>query len=273
MDIRILGSTPCIHDPGDDAPCFLLNEEVLVDCGWNAIGTLRALGHDPKKIKAVVFTHMHHDHYMGLPGVLFHYLQTDPEHLENLTVAGPKEDLERVVSYAMTFLQAEKFYPGKKGPCLLPLAPGDAFETETFSVRVGESRHPVPALAFRFTDKADGAVLGIAGDTVVHPGSVPFFTGDSVSGEDTPCDLLIHDSACGYVCNDPIETRRYGHSSLLEAAALAETCNIPVLLPMHMTFANTEAGASRFRAEHPDSPVEIRPVRLGDRIALAHKVR
>ena len=69
-----------------------------------------------------------------------------------------------------------------------------------------------------------------------------------------------------------VDVMKDSNSVSIGAAALAETCNIPVLLPMHMTFANTEAGASRFRAEHPDSPVEIRPVRLGDRIALAHKV-
>ena len=266
MDIRILGSTPCIHDPGDDAPCFLVNEEILVDCGWDAMGTLRAFGHDPLKIKVVVFTHLHHDHYMGLPGVLFHYLQTDPAHLEQLIVAGPAEDLARVVGYSMTFLQAETFYPGKKGPRLLPLRPGDTFETETCTVSVGESRHPVPALAYRFTDISDGAVLGIAGDTVVHPGSVPFFSGDGCA----PCDLLIHDSACGYFCGEPIETRGYGHSSLSEAAALAERCKIPVLCPMHMTLSVAEAAAARYREEHPFSTVEIRSVRRGDHIVLSH---
>ncbi|MCQ2431601.1 MAG: MBL fold metallo-hydrolase [Clostridia bacterium] len=257
MKVLFLGSTPCIHDPGDDAPAFLLNHEVLIDCGWNALDSMIQLGEDPGRLKYLIFTHLHHDHYMGLPALLFYIVQTGIFPLSKLVIAGPEKDLERVVGYAMTFLQIDTFYPGTKGPTLLPLKPGDRFETETLYCEVGESRHPVPAHAYRLTDKRDGAILGVAGDTVVHADSEPFFSGNGTS----PCDALIHDSACGYTCSTPIAERHYGHSTLPEAAVLAENCRIPVLYPMHMTIQRAREAAVRYHNEHPESPVTVTPVR------------
>lgn len=273
MELLFLGTTPCIHDRDDDAPAFLINKEVLVDCGWNAIDTLVSLGEKPENLRALLFTHMHHDHYLGLPALLFYIVQTGIFPLSSFVIAGPEEDLERVVGYAMTFLQIDTFYPGTKGPKLVPLKPGDTFDTETLSVRVGESRHPVPALAYRFTDKNDGAVLGIAGDTVVHPGSEPFFSGKAFAaeGDPVPCDVLVHDSAYGWYNAEPPALRRYGHSTVPEAAELAEACGIPAVYPMHLTIPKAEAFAKQYRDEHPDSPVSVIPARKGDRVTIVHR--
>ena len=256
MKLTFLGAAPCMFDPGEDAPCYLLNEELLVDCGWHVTGTLRELGCDIGKIRTVLFTHLHHDHYLGLAGLLFHIAQSRCLDMAELTLAGPGEELAYVVGQTWAFMQFERFYPDLPRPRLLPLSPGDTLETPTLSVAAGLTRHPVDARAYRIAEKSTGFTLGLSGDSTRHEGSLPFFRG---------CSALIHDAACGWFCAEPVEQRKYGHSSLLEAAELARDAGIPLLFPVHLTRAAAEEGEARYKREFPGSPVEVRAARRGDR--------
>ena len=249
MKLHFLGAAPCMFDPGEDAPCYLVNDELLIDCGWHVTGTLREIGYDFGKLKTVLFTHLHHDHYMGLAGLLFHIAQSKCLDLANLTIAGPGEDLEKVVNLAWEFMQFDRFYAGLPRPKLLPLNPGDTLDLPTLTVMTGYSRHPVEARSYKVTEKAAGFSLGFSGDTVRHEDSVPFFTG---------CGALIHDAACGYFCGEPIAERHYGHSSLCEAAQIAEEAGVPLLFPVHMSREAAEAAVMRYRQEFPESPVTVK---------------
>lgn len=66
MKLTFLGPTGSIPDSGEDSPCFLANEENLFDCGFDVCGAMRANGTLPDKIWYIFFTHMHHDHYIGI---------------------------------------------------------------------------------------------------------------------------------------------------------------------------------------------------------------
>ena len=226
MKLKFMGSTACIPDVHEDCPSFLVNEKYLFDCGWNVIGDLRETGCDVKSVRYVFFTHLHHDHYLGLATYLFYLIHSRCLPLDQLTLVGPEEDLERVMKRTADYLQMDRFYADRTMPKLLPWKPGDLLETDDVIIECARSKHPVAAFAYKITEKATGAVLCAGGDTAPIPEHVPFFAG---------ADALIHEATLGASPsgNDPIN-RSCGHSTLFEAADMARQANVPVLFPVHM---------------------------------------
>ncbi len=221
MKLKFLGTTACIPDIDEDTPCFLINNKVLFDCGWNCIDGIRKFGCDPKEIECVVFTHMHHDHYLGLPQLLFYYIQSRSKDLSTLTIAGPAETIDRVVSDAFRFIQMEDI----ARPQIIKLQPGDMFECGGMKFETIKSHHPVAGLCYRVTDMESGKVMCASGDTS--------YTGDTKELFKN-ADALIHEATLGF-CEpkEAASVRACGHSSLQEAVAAAEDSEIPLLFPVH----------------------------------------
>lgn len=79
-------------------------EPVLVDCGATTLVALKRLGIDPASIGVVALTHLHGDHFGGLPWLVLDGKFTGRS--KPLTIAGPEKTEER-------FRQAfEVLYPG-----------------------------------------------------------------------------------------------------------------------------------------------------------------
>ncbi len=50
--------------------CLLVNGELLLDCGPHALLQLRRLGAKLAEIRAVLISHLHGDHFLGIPALL-----------------------------------------------------------------------------------------------------------------------------------------------------------------------------------------------------------
>ena len=233
MKLTFLGTTASIPDAGEDSPCFLVNDRYLFDCGFDVCGGLRECGVLPDNIRYIFFTHMHHDHYIGLAGLLFYFIHNHAIHpemgsvpLDELTILGPAEDVGRVVNLACDFLQmGGQFYTDVPRPKVVALNPGDTFKTEDLFVQTGAARHPVQALSYRIEEK-NGTALAASGDTAYNPNTFALYRG---------CAALIHDCTMGLITDlEPPETRKNGHSNLYEAVRCAAETGIPVLFPVHM---------------------------------------
>ena len=87
----------------------------------------RQYGFDPLSLESIIFTHFHHDHYLGLPQLLF-YIGLRKRKGPPLRIIGPSEHLKQVVDAALTFLQVSRFPEIAPSYTLVPLAPGDAFD-------------------------------------------------------------------------------------------------------------------------------------------------
>ena len=70
MIIRMVG-TGSVSSKRNCA-CALVNEEILLDCGGGIIKALLAQNVEVKKIKTVLITHLHGDHYADLPNLIFY---------------------------------------------------------------------------------------------------------------------------------------------------------------------------------------------------------
>jgi len=225
MKLRFLGSGSSVPNVGNDCPCFLINEKYLVDCGYNVLTALRNADADISKIQYILFTHMHHDHYIGLAGLLFYMLQSRVKSIGDLTIIGP-ETLPEVLERTFSFLQLDKFFVSQKLPQFKVINDGETIETEDALITAGSVYHPVAGRCYRFYDKSSDKILGLSGDTAYKQTMEQLFKN---------ADTLIHDCTLGAAYpNDNPADRACGHSYLTEAINLCENANIPKLFPVHL---------------------------------------
>lgn len=240
LKLIFMGTASVIPETGGDSTTFLINDHILIDTGWTVALRLPVFGIDPLQITHLFFTHFHHDHYMGLPQLLFQraLLAAKQPGVPALVIGGPAADLERILHLTREFFQ-EGIYPGVLSDIeLMPLNPGDTFSIGELSFTVGKAIHPVPAHGYRVEESATGKVLGITGDTLLTEEMPTFFKG---------VDLLIAESSFG--ARSAPEKNPYCHMGALDAAKLAE-----------------EAGAQRLALTHGKIENRVDSVRVAQEI-------
>jgi len=217
MKITFIGSSTCIPDIGCEVSSLLINGKHLVDTGWCNVLKMREYGFNPLKIESLILTHLHQDHYLGLPHLLF-YLGLKRNQYSNivpLRIIGPAEHLKTVVNSALSFLQISRFPELKVDFELVPLIPGENYETEELYLETRPTAHvsgadiPEQALVYKFTELATHKSFAYTGDTSFHPPIAKF-------SKSMP--LLIHDVA---------------HSSAKEAANIAKIAQVKSLYLIH----------------------------------------
>jgi len=111
MRLTIVGSGDAFGSGGRFNTCFFLETAkatLLVDCGASALPALKALAIDPNRIDGVMLSHLHGDHFGGLPFFLL-----DGQFLarreKRLLIAGPPGTRERLNA------ALEVFFPKSSG--------------------------------------------------------------------------------------------------------------------------------------------------------------
>src|SRR5215213_129862 len=91
------GSGDAFGNGGRFQTCFVLEgggDPMLIDCGATSLTALKRMGLEPNDIAAVALTHLHGDHFGGLP-----FLVLDGQFRRRerpLVIAGPPGTRERV---------------------------------------------------------------------------------------------------------------------------------------------------------------------------------
>jgi ribonuclease BN (tRNA processing enzyme) len=147
----------CIHLRPDGSPPMLL------DCGATSLTALKRCGLDPGEVGAVLVSHLHGDHFGGLP-----FLVLDGQfsgRVDPLTVIGPPGTGSRLHA-AM-----ECMFPGSSAARrrfevrVTELAPDSTVQAAGLAVAAWPADHPsgAPALCLRLS--VAGKVIGYTGDT------------------------------------------------------------------------------------------------------------
>ena len=104
MRLTVLGCGDAFGSGGRLNTCFQLDagrldgsgdSRVLVDCGASAMVSMHRYATDPDSIDAIAITHLHGDHFGGLPFLLL-YLQFEAQRTRPLEIAGPPGTEQRV---------------------------------------------------------------------------------------------------------------------------------------------------------------------------------
>jgi len=152
ITIQILGSgaaTPTL-DRGVTAQYLNFNERrILVDCGESTQLQLRKFGVKFQRLQYIFISHLHGDHYLGLPGLLasMHLLgRENPIH-----IYAPPE-LEEIIlkQYELTHVKLKYdliFHP------LLSKTKTVIFEDNIMTVSAFPLKHRIPCYGFLFEEK------------------------------------------------------------------------------------------------------------------------
>ena len=138
--------------------------QFLIDCGASTLIGMRRLGLDPNDVDTVYLTHLHGDHFGGLPWLLID-AQYIGKRTRPLTVAGPKGTEARFTA------AAEALYPGstqsKRAYDLrfIEYAERQSFHRDGVTVTPFEVHHPSGATPYALRFEADGRSFAFTGDT------------------------------------------------------------------------------------------------------------
>jgi len=167
MRLTVIGSGDAFGSGGRFNTCFLIetgDRKYLLDCGATTPVALKTRGIDFHAIDAVILSHLHGDHFGGLPFLLIE-AQLASRRDRALTVVGPPGTRERVAAALEVLFplssQAEWRFPLE----IVEIEPGRTIKVLGLGLETAEVLHEsgAPSTAVRLTD--GHRILGYSGDT------------------------------------------------------------------------------------------------------------
>jgi len=242
LRIQCLGVTSCTPERGANTASFVVNGRILVDTGWYLTDRLLAAGINPLDVEAVLLSHCHHDHIMGLPQILFYYgISWENRPKRPLRVFGPAGEIGRVVADGQRYLQFDRYPELNYAIEVTDLRGGESLDLCGLRVTTCPALHAVPGICYRFDD-ADGASVVFSGDTSYTPALVELARGAS---------LLVHEASHGAA--SARGDKRWGHSGAPDAAEVARQAGVARLALVHCGEANRPAALQAAQAIFPAS--------------------
>src|SRR5512139_2513534 len=96
--VTFLGTADAFSAGGNHQAGYLVESaaaSVLLDCGAGTLASMKQLGMDPLTIDLIALSHLHGDHFAGLPFLFLAYKYESPRE-RPLRIAGPPGTRERV---------------------------------------------------------------------------------------------------------------------------------------------------------------------------------
>jgi ribonuclease BN (tRNA processing enzyme) len=140
---------------------------VLLDCGATSLTALRQAGLDPGEVGAVFVSHLHGDHFGGLPFLILDGQFSRRE--APLLIAGPPGTQHRLTEAMECLFPGSTQVRRRFEVTVLELSPGETRDVAGVTIQAWEASHPsgAPALILRIT--AGGTVIAYTGDTAWTP--------------------------------------------------------------------------------------------------------
>jgi ribonuclease BN (tRNA processing enzyme) len=148
----------CIHLTGAG-----LAAPVLLDCGATSLSALKRLGLDPREITAVFVSHLHGDHFGGIP-----FLILDGQfsrRTEPLTIAGPPGTGRRLAETMECLFPGSSTARRRFGTTTIELEPASTTTVAGVTVSTWQAEHPSGAPALMLRLNIGGRTLAYTGDT------------------------------------------------------------------------------------------------------------
>jgi ribonuclease Z len=272
FSVMFAGTAGSVPSARRGLPAFLVRrgaERILIDCGE---GTQRQLLRSVglSDLTDIFITHLHVDHWLGLPGLLQTFNLRDRD--RPLSIHGPEGIAELMRSmrrvYGRLCFELE----------VVELEAGEAVRRDTLEIGAVNVRHRVLAHGYVLAEDArpgrfdaelaeslgvtpgpdfgrlqrGETVAGVAPEQVIgpeRPGRKLVFSGDTAPCETLAiaahgADLLVHEATFGEDERD--RARATGHSTAAQAARIAADADVKLLALTHIS---ARYGGSELREE------------------------
>ena len=167
MKLTIIGSGDAFGSGGRANTCFMLEtalSKVALDFGATSLVEMKRRGFDPKTLDAVVISHLHGDHFGGIP-FLFLDLQFDCSRTRPFTIVGPLGTRERLMAAAEIFFPRSSTIAWQFPLTIVDLPCGQKQEVAGLEVVSHEVVHPSGAPSTGLRVRSGRKLLAYSGDT------------------------------------------------------------------------------------------------------------
>lgn len=195
MRVTFAGSGDAFGSGGRCQACIVVQAggfpPILLDCGATSLVALKRQGIDPNTVGAVLVSHLHIDHFGGLPPLI---LDGQFRHrVAPLTVAGPAGTAERLAATLELMFPGASTVRRRFDVNVIELRP-DTISTriENAEVRAVEVDHGMPSASLGLRVEVAGKTIAYSGDTAWTDALIDVATGS---------DLFIAES---YFWNKPV---------------------------------------------------------------------
>jgi ribonuclease BN (tRNA processing enzyme) len=163
MKLHILGCGDAFGSGGRNQSGYLVEAEhhlFLLDCGPTTLLAMKRAGFDPRDLDAIFLSHLHGDHFGGIPFLFIEYLYRRPRG-SSLHIAGPAGTQDAVnklfgLMYSATELPPVEFH------LLEPEKSCTIAGVEVFSFRVP---HQINAVSLALKIRCEGKQVLFSGDS------------------------------------------------------------------------------------------------------------
>lgn len=169
MDVTILGAGDAFASHGRFQSGYIIDgggQRILMEAGPTALCAMKRMGIKPSSLDVILISHLHGDHFGGLPFLILEYLWESPL-ITNLIIAGPRHLETR------TWRLFHTMFPGPKTELervtrklkFVVLEPGSTLKVgkaRVKAIRTPHMRHDI-SLALRI--ELDGKTLAFSGDS------------------------------------------------------------------------------------------------------------
>jgi ribonuclease BN (tRNA processing enzyme) len=167
MRLTVVGSGDAFAAGGRANTCFHLawaGATILVDCGASTLIEMRRCGLDPGALDGVILSHLHGDHFGGLP-FLFLEAQWVSRRTKPFTIVGPPGTQARLETLIEALYPGALAVPRRYDFRVIEIVPGEPADLFGARLQTAEVEHPsgAPSTAIRL--EAAGKTFAYSGDT------------------------------------------------------------------------------------------------------------
>lgn len=168
MRLQFLGSGDAFGSGGRFNTCFHLTRaqggNVLIDCGASSMVAIRKWDVDPNGISTVLVSHLHGDHFGGLPFFLLD-AQLVSRRTAPLTLAGPPGFEARLMTLMEAMFAGSTKVERKFALTIRELALHERAEIDSLHVTPYLMKHYSGAPSYALRLETEGKVVAYSGDT------------------------------------------------------------------------------------------------------------
>ena len=220
MRVTVLGSGDAFSSGGRGHAAYVIETAgatFLLDCGSQVLQSMKRFGHDPAKLDFVLLSHLHGDHFGGVPFLFMDY-RYESRRTRPFTVYGPPATTRRVAALFDALYERTATEPSPFPLAFHELAPNTPLTIGDVTVLPVPVPHAEGMMCYALRISAGGKTLLYSGDSAWTDAFVEL---------SRDVDLFICE--CTY-----FETRLSIHISYPELAAKAAQLGCRRLLLSHL---------------------------------------